>query len=59
MRRAQMDLDIEPEKYKHYYLNELPERYNASLDVRVLARRTDRLSSLHRRNRCTHPSLAA
>src|SRR5215813_5526085 len=34
MRRAQMDLDIEPEKYKHYYLNELPERYKARLDVR-------------------------
>jgi hypothetical protein len=29
-----MELDIEPEKYKHYYLNELPERYKARLDVR-------------------------
>ena len=34
MRRAQMDLDIEPEKYKHFYLNEIPERYRTSLDVR-------------------------
>jgi ABC-type nitrate/sulfonate/bicarbonate transport system substrate-binding protein len=34
MRRAQMDLDIEPEKYKHFYVNEIPERYKASLDVR-------------------------
>jgi hypothetical protein len=34
MRRAQMDLDIEPEKYKHFYLNEIPDRYRARLDVR-------------------------
>ena len=34
MRRAQMDLDIEPEKYKHFYMNELPERYKMRLDVR-------------------------
>jgi NitT/TauT family transport system substrate-binding protein len=32
--RTQMDLDIEPEKYKHYYLNEIPERYKTRLDVR-------------------------
>jgi len=29
-----MDLDIEPVKYKHFYLNEVPERYKAPLDVR-------------------------
>jgi hypothetical protein len=34
MRRAQMDLDIEPEKYKHFYLNEIPARYKTRLDVR-------------------------
>ena len=34
LRRAQMDLDIEPEKYKHFYLNEIPERYRTTLDVR-------------------------
>jgi hypothetical protein len=34
MRRAQMDLDLEPEKYKHFYMNEIPDRYEASLDVR-------------------------
>jgi NitT/TauT family transport system substrate-binding protein len=34
MRLAQMDLDIEPEKYKHFYLNEIPERYKTRLDVR-------------------------
>jgi NitT/TauT family transport system substrate-binding protein len=34
MKRAQMDLDLEPEKYKRYYLNEIPERYKAAVDVR-------------------------
>ena len=34
MKRAQMDLDVEPEKYKHYYLNEIPERYRSKVDVR-------------------------
>jgi NitT/TauT family transport system substrate-binding protein len=34
MRRAQMDLDVEPEKYKHFYVKEIPDRYKASLDVR-------------------------
>jgi len=34
MKRAQMDLDFEPEKYKHYYLNEIPERYKSKVDIR-------------------------
>ena len=34
LKRAQMDLDIAPEKYKHYYLNEIPERYRSMVDVR-------------------------
>ena len=33
LRRAQMDLDFEPEKYKHFYRNEIPERYKAGVDV--------------------------
>jgi NitT/TauT family transport system substrate-binding protein len=33
LKRAQMDLDFEPEKYRHYYRNEIPERYRASVDV--------------------------
>jgi NitT/TauT family transport system substrate-binding protein len=33
LKRAQMDLDSEPERYKHYYLNEIPARYHASIDV--------------------------
>ena len=34
MQRAQMDLDLAPEKYSHFYLEELPERYAARVDVR-------------------------
>jgi hypothetical protein len=34
LRRAQMDLDLAPERYKHYYFNEIPERYRAMVDVR-------------------------
>ncbi len=34
LRRAQMDLDLEPERYKHYYLKEIPERYHADIEVR-------------------------
>jgi hypothetical protein len=29
-----MDLDFEPEKYRHYYLNEIAERYKSKVDVR-------------------------
>ena len=32
--RAQSDIDLEPERYKHYFLRELPERYHALVDVR-------------------------
>ncbi|MEA2905632.1 MAG: hypothetical protein QOI12_3019 [Alphaproteobacteria bacterium] len=34
MKRAQMDLDFEPEKYKHYYAREIPDRYKSKVDVR-------------------------
>src|SRR5262245_2810766 len=34
LRRAQMDLDIEPERYKHYFANEIPDRYQSTVDVR-------------------------
>ena len=34
MKRAQMDLDLEPERYKHYYINEIPQRYKSKVDVR-------------------------
>lgn len=34
LRRAQRDIDAEPERYTHYYLNELPDRYHPLVDVR-------------------------
>lgn len=34
MRRAQMAIDLTPERYKHYYLKELPERFHEKVDVR-------------------------
>jgi hypothetical protein len=34
LKRAQMDLDFQPERYKHYYLNEIPERYKDKVDAR-------------------------
>jgi ABC-type nitrate/sulfonate/bicarbonate transport system substrate-binding protein len=34
LRRAQHDIDLEPEAYKHYFLRELPERYHGSVDIR-------------------------
>jgi NitT/TauT family transport system substrate-binding protein len=32
--RAQADIDFEPERYKHYYINEIPERFRDGVDVR-------------------------
>jgi hypothetical protein len=34
LKRAQMELDLEPERYKHHYLKEIPERYHDGIDVR-------------------------
>jgi NitT/TauT family transport system substrate-binding protein len=31
---AQMDLDLEPERYKEYYAREIPDRYADRVDVR-------------------------
>lgn len=31
---AQTDIDLEPEKYKHHFLNEIPERFRSQVDVR-------------------------
>jgi NitT/TauT family transport system substrate-binding protein len=35
LKRAQMDIDLEPERYKHYHLNEIPERFHHLVDVRL------------------------
>lgn len=33
LQRAQRDIDLEPERYKHYFLKELPEKYHPMIDV--------------------------
>jgi ABC-type nitrate/sulfonate/bicarbonate transport system substrate-binding protein len=35
LRRAQRDIDREPEAFKHYFLKELPERYHQLIDTRT------------------------
>jgi len=37
MKRAQMALDYAPEKYRRYYLNEIPDRYKSKVDVRLFS----------------------
>lgn len=32
--RAQADIDLQPEQYKHYFINEIPERFRDKVDVR-------------------------
>lgn len=32
--RAQADIDLQPEQFKHYFINEIPERFRDKLDVR-------------------------
>ena len=33
LQRAQRDIDLEPERYKHYFLKELPAKYHDVIDV--------------------------
>jgi NitT/TauT family transport system substrate-binding protein len=35
LRRAQIDIDLEPERYKHYLRDEVPDVYKGMLDTRV------------------------
>ena len=35
LQRAQRDIDSEPEKFKHYYEQQLPERFKGKVDVRM------------------------
>jgi ABC-type nitrate/sulfonate/bicarbonate transport system substrate-binding protein len=35
LRRAQMDIDLHPEAYKHYHLRAVPEKYRDQVDVRA------------------------
>jgi NitT/TauT family transport system substrate-binding protein len=32
--RAQADIDVEPERYKRHFINEIPERFRDRVDVR-------------------------
>ena len=32
--RAQVDIDLEPERYKRHFLHEIPDRYHDMIDVR-------------------------
>jgi ABC-type nitrate/sulfonate/bicarbonate transport system substrate-binding protein len=34
LKRAQMELDLQPEPYKEHYLKEIPERFHSMIDVR-------------------------
>jgi len=34
-RRAQMEIDLRPELYKHYHLRSVPEKYRDQVDVRA------------------------
>ncbi len=35
LRRAQMDIDMHPEQFKHYHLRSVPEKYRDQVDVRA------------------------
>jgi NitT/TauT family transport system substrate-binding protein len=37
LRRAQQDIDVEPEQFRHYYLNEMPDKYKPMIDVRAFS----------------------
>jgi hypothetical protein len=34
LRRAQLDIDLRPEQYTHYYMNEFPRRFHERMDTR-------------------------
>jgi NitT/TauT family transport system substrate-binding protein len=35
LQHAQVDIDLEPERYKHYFEPDVPERYKELVDVRA------------------------
>ena len=58
LRRAQHDIDLEPEAYKHYFLRELPERYHALGGYSPLrSRRAHRLRALSASSLRAHPAV--
>ena len=58
LRRAQAELDLEPERYKRHWLAEMPEDLREAADVRRFgAGRADRVRALHARDVRAHPPL--
>jgi len=37
LKKAQMEIDLRPEKYKHHFAEMIPERYRSKVDVRRFA----------------------
>ena len=37
LQRAQRDIDVEPERYKHYFERDIPEKYRGKVDVRAFS----------------------
>jgi len=37
LQKAQRDIDVEPERYKHYFQQDVPERYSGLVDVRAFS----------------------
>ena len=37
LRKAQRDIDVEPERYKHYFERDVPEKYRSRVDVRAFS----------------------
>jgi NitT/TauT family transport system substrate-binding protein len=37
LRSAQRDIDVEPERYKHYFERDVPEKYRDRVDVRAFS----------------------
>lgn len=35
LRRAQRDIDVDPEPYKHYFLNEIPKKFHSMVDIQA------------------------
>ncbi len=46
LKRAQMDLDLAPEPYKHYYTREIPERYTREIPERYTREIPERFHDL-------------
>jgi NitT/TauT family transport system substrate-binding protein len=56
--RAQREIDLHPERYKHYHLRAVPEKYQEQVDVRTFGTGgADRVSVLHPGGLCRDPGV--